>query len=98
VPGYEWKLIFALARYAGLRTPSGSRLLTWNDIQWHENKMMVSSPKTEHHEGRAKRVVPIVPELLPYSLEALDRAPEGTTHVISLHRGERTSARPPRRS
>lgn len=33
-PNIEWKLIFALAQFGGLRTPSEPLLLRWADIDW----------------------------------------------------------------
>jgi hypothetical protein len=43
----------------------------------------VYSPKTEHHDGKASRVVPIYPELRPYLLEACENAPDGAVYVVS---------------
>lgn len=58
-PDAGTRLIFALARYGGLRTPSETLKLRWSDINWEEGKMRVRSPKTEHHDGKASRIVPI---------------------------------------
>ncbi len=66
----EWRLLFALARYGALRTPSEPLLLKWEHINWEESTMLVTSPKTEHHEGKGARVVPIFRELRPYLDEA----------------------------
>ena len=44
-------LIFALSRFAGLRCPSEHLALRWSDINWERSRMIVQSPKTEHHEG-----------------------------------------------
>lgn len=60
----EWKLLFGLARYAGLRTPSESHQLTWADVEFEEGRLRVRCTKTEHHVGRNVRFVPIGPELL----------------------------------
>jgi integrase len=65
-PDPEWKLIFALARFGGLRVPSETNALRWSDIDFASGRMRVRSPKTEHHEGRESREVPIFPALLPY--------------------------------
>jgi len=46
--------------------------------------MTVHSPKTEHHEGKDYRVIPIFPELRPYLEAAFDEAPEGTKYVITI--------------
>lgn len=65
-PDPEWKLIFAMARYGGLRTPSETLALRWEDINWEEGRFYVRSPKTERHEGKEGRIVPIFPQLRPY--------------------------------
>lgn len=85
-PNIEWKLIFALARFGGLRTPSETLLLRWEDINWSENKMLVRSPKTEHHPGGESRLVPIFPELRPLLMQAFEAAEPGTEFVIAKHR------------
>jgi len=46
-PNTEWKLIFALARYGGLRIPSELYGLTWDDILWDKKRFVIHSPKTE---------------------------------------------------
>jgi integrase len=71
-PDCQTRLVFALARYGGLRTPSETLALRWSDIDWQAQRMTVRSPKTEHHEGKGSRVVPIFPELRPYLEEAFD--------------------------
>jgi integrase len=85
-PDAEWKLIFALARYAGLRCPSEILLLTWGDINWADGRMTVHSPKTERHPGQDSRQVPLFPELLPYLQEAFEAADEGAEFVITRYR------------
>jgi integrase len=82
VPDLDWKLVFGLARYAGLRTPSETFRLRWADVLWDQRRMVVRSPKTERHKGKASRVVPLAPELLPLLHAAFDAAPEGSSHVI----------------
>jgi integrase len=90
-PDAEWRLIFALARFAGLRVPSETRALTWASIDFGRLRMRVHSPKTEHHEGREHRIVPIFPELLPYLRDAFEAAEPGQKHVIARHRGDNLS-------
>ena len=66
-PNAEWKLLVALSRYGGLRVPSEPMLLRWQDVDTVDwKRMLVHSPKTEHHQGHATREVPIFPELRPY--------------------------------
>ena len=51
-PDAQWRLLFALSRYGGLRCPSEHLGLRWDDIDWERSRMTIRSPKTEHHEGR----------------------------------------------
>lgn len=85
-PDDQWRLLVALARFAGLRTPSEAMELRWADIDWQRNRFVVRSPKTAHHVGHEFRVVPIFPELLPYLSASFDLAPDGTEFVISRYR------------
>lgn len=85
-PDAEWRLIIALSRYGGLRCPSEHFALRWGDVDWERGRFTVHSSKTEHHEGKATRVVPIFPELLPYLREAFELAEPGTEYAIAKHR------------
>ncbi len=69
-PDAQWRLIFALSRYGGLRCPSEHLALRWGDIDWDRSKITIRSSKTEHHEGKATRIIPLWPELRPH-LEAV---------------------------
>jgi integrase len=81
-PDAEWRLLVALARYGGLRTPSESLSLRWSDIDWAKARMVIRSSKTEHRPGGDSRVCPIFPELMPYLEEAFAQASEGAVLVI----------------
>lgn len=48
-PDQQWRLIFVLSRYGGLRCPSEHLALRWTDVDWNNNKLTVRSPKTERH-------------------------------------------------
>ena len=85
-PDNEWKLIFALARFGGLRTPSETLLLRWGDVDWERGRLLIRSPKTEHHEGKDSRLVPIFPELRPHLEAAWDQAAEGAEFVVTRYR------------
>ncbi len=85
-PDAQWRLIFGLARFGGLRCPSEILALTWQDILGDKGKMLVHSPKTEHHEGGETRYVPIFPELAPLLQEAFDQSEPGTVYVITRYR------------
>jgi len=71
-PDSEWKLIFALSRYGGLRCPSEHLELRWGDVDFDRGRITVRSPKTEHHEGKGERVIPLFPELRPHLQAVLD--------------------------
>src|SRR5262249_21616378 len=58
----------------------------WDDIDWPRNRFLVTSPKTEHLEGKGKRYVPIFPELRPYLEDAYELAAEGAVYVIQNYR------------
>ena len=92
-PDYEWRLLVALSRYGGLRCPSEHLALRLDDVDWALGRMTVRSPKTEHHEGGASRIVPIFPELLPYLREAFEQAPIGAEHFITRYRGKNANLR-----
>ena len=88
----QWRLLFALSRFGGLRCPSEHLGLRWADVDLPGGKfrpypaILVRSPKTEHHEGKGSRVVPIFPELRPYLEEVWDQAEPGSECVITRYR------------
>src|SRR5688572_24216677 len=57
-PDAQWRLLFALSRFAGLRCPSEHLNLTWGDVDWDHDRIRVTCSKTEHHEGRGERFIP----------------------------------------
>ena len=85
-PDTQWRLLAVLARYGGLRTPSESLSLRWDDIDWHQELITIHSPKTEHHPNGATRVIPIFPELKSYLQEAWDAAKPGQKYIIDRWR------------
>ncbi len=92
-PDHEWRLLFALSRFGGLRCPSEHLALPWNNIDWQNDRMTVLSPKTEHRPGGESRVVPIFPELRPHLEMAWERAPEGAKFVIGRYRSSESNLR-----
>jgi len=85
-PNAEWRLIFSLCRYGGLRCPSEVLALTWEDIVWGSSRIVVTSPKTAHHKGHENRVIPLFPELLNPLMEVREQAAERTVHVVTRYR------------
>lgn len=85
-PDDEWKLIIALARYGGLRTPSESFSLKLGDINWEKDRFYVRSPKTERFAGKEGRWVPIFPELRPYLYQCAETLEDGTDLLLTKHK------------
>ena len=92
-PDAQWRLLFALSRYGGLRCPSEHLGLRWQDVDWERSRITVRSPKTEHHEGKESRVLPIFPELRPYLEEAWEEAEPGTEYIITRYRASNANLR-----
>lgn len=84
MPDRQWRLIFALSRFGGLRCTSEHYLLRWEDIDFDRNRFTVRSPKTERHKGRGTRVVPLFDELRD-ELEAVPES-ERTGLVVTYQR------------
>jgi integrase len=92
-PDAEWRLIFALARFGGLRTPSETLLLRWSDVDWERGRLHITSPKTEHHEGKESRDIPLFPELRQPLMEVFEQAEPGTEYVITRYRRTNSNLR-----
>ena len=81
-PDMEWRLLLALCRYGGLRSPSETMILRWENVDWQNSRMIVFSPKTEHHEGKEYRIIPIFPELRLYLEDAWEHAKPGEEYLL----------------
>jgi integrase len=96
-PDTQWKLLFALSRYGGLRCPSEHLALKWSDVTWGDAEtpasIRIPSPKTEHIEGKECRVIPLFPELRPVLMEAFEQAEPGTEYVITRYRQANSNLR-----
>lgn len=84
-PDNQWRLLFAFARFGGMRVPSEPLSITWGDVDWERQRIRIPSPKTEN-QGKASRVIPIFPEIRPHLEEAWEKAEEGSDFVISRYR------------
>lgn len=81
-PDDQWRAVFALARFAGLRCPSEAALLRWGDVNWEKSRIVVRSPKTRGHEGKGSRVVPMDPALRSILSKLFAEAEEGAERVL----------------
>ncbi len=84
LPDWQYRLLFALARWGAVRVPSEPAVMTWADADWEQSRLTIHSPKTERHDGHERRVVPIFPELLGPLQEAWDAAEPGQVHVLPM--------------
>ncbi len=84
-PSDEWRLIFALSRYQGLRCPSETLNLRWSDIDWERGIIHVRPVKTKG------RVLPIFPEVRPLLAAVAPPVVNGDQHVLPTF-GGRTDA------
>ena len=92
-PDTQWRLIFGLARWGGLRCPSEVLRLKWQDIDFEHNQFTVHASKTEHHANGGVRTVPMFPELRPLFQDAFDNAKDGDVYCITRYRGSSTNLR-----
>lgn len=86
-PDDDWRLIFGLTRYCGMRCPSEVLTLQWSDILWAENKIRIDSPKT------GLRFCALFPEIRPILEVAFDSAPEGQRFCVQRYRYDRETGR-----
>jgi integrase len=92
-PDSHWRVIFALARYGGLRVPSEVCALEWQHIDWDSGSIRVPCPKTEHHDGKDIRLMPLFPEIRK-ELEAwLRKAPKHRPFVLKSTISPKTNLR-----
>jgi integrase len=82
IPCPQFRLIVALARWAGLRIPSEIATLRWSDIDWANHRMIIRSPKTAHHPDQGVRIIPIFAEVRPYLEELWHQLPEGAPDQV----------------
>ena len=85
-PTAEWRLLFALARWGGMRVPSEPESLRWSDIDFDRMRISFRCPKTEHHDGKDRREIPIFPELVAPLREVFELAEPGEELVLPFLR------------
>jgi hypothetical protein len=61
--------------------------LKWGDIDFDDRKgkIVVTSPKTEHHQGKETRIIHLFPELRKPLVDVFAEAEEGSEHVITQY-------------
>ncbi len=81
-PDIDWRVIFGLARFAGLRCPSEVMGLKWTDIDWAAGRLRIDAPKT------GLRFCPMFPEVRAVLADGFDQAAEGAVYVVARRFGE----------
>lgn len=82
-PNEAWRALLVLCRFAGLRCPSETHRLEWDDVDLASGTMVVYSPKTEHHPGHEFRTVPMQ-RIVRETLARLDQPSARPNRVLSL--------------
>jgi integrase len=78
-PSVDWQVLFGLARFSGLRIPSESHILTWENVDWERKRLHVYAPKTD-----SIRVVPIVTQLFEILEKARALASSKTDKIVQM--------------
>ena len=86
-PDADWRLIFTLCRYAGLRCPTEVLGLRWSDVNWEAGKLRIDSVKT------GLRFCPLFPEIREALGESRELAPDGAMHCITRYRCDESNLR-----
>jgi len=80
----RWKVILALSRFGGLRTPSETLSIKWSNIDWERDRMFIPEPKVEHQEGRGLRTCPLFPEVRQVLSEAFEIYGGESEYVVDM--------------
>ncbi len=96
-PDQEWRVIFSLCRWGGLRCPTEVLSLRWSDIDYAKQRFKVTSPKTARY-GKSERLVPLFPELAKELKDLADILAPGLSsplsgHVITRYRSSEANLR-----
>lgn len=87
--GSKLRMVVALARFAGLRTPSETHCVEWRGVDFERQLFRVYSPK-KHRAGtsaeKATRRVPILGYLRPFLNEAFTERQPDSKCVVSMSR------------
>ena len=92
-PDQTWRTLIALCRIGGLRNPSETLRLKWADVNFWNGSILIHSPKTEHHDGRDTRLIPMFPELRREIEDQRELAEEGVPYVINRWRDTASNMR-----
>jgi integrase len=96
-PSLEWEAVIALSRIGGVRCPSETLRLRWEDIDFANGRMRIYASKTEHHKDGGIRDCPLFTDLRPYLEQLAElakcRGAKPTDPVIANLRGSESFLR-----
>lgn len=72
-----------VSRFGDLHCSSEVLSLRWQDVDRDAGRITITSPKTEHHLGKATRTIPLFRELRSILAEAFELAVDGADYVVS---------------
>ncbi|WP_146402677.1 tyrosine-type recombinase/integrase [Pseudobythopirellula maris] len=91
LPDTQWRLLFVLSRFGGLRVGSEPRQLKIGHVNAAAGTLTVPSPKTKRYQGKAERIIPLWPELERLITKRFHEMEEGEEMLLPFLRG-RTDA------
>jgi integrase len=95
-PSAEWRAIFCLARFGGLRRIEIVEL-RWEDIRWKENLIRLHGAKAREGSGSRMRDVPLFPEIAAALRELMAERPRATGRIVLGYESESNMGVPMKR-
>ena len=92
-PDAQWRLLFALSRFGGLRCPSEHLGLRWGDVDWERSRITVHSARRRPHRARPSRMIPLFPELPPTWKPFGSRPSRAAVYIITRYREQNANLR-----
>lgn len=79
----EDRIRFVLLRFLGLRAPSEINTLTWKDVDWKNQQLMIRSPKLRHDKHQGRRNCPIThPDVLAVLKRAYEQRAADDSSIV----------------
>ena len=79
----EWRALFTLGRFQGLRIPSEPRALRWQDVDFERGRITITSQKTKNYEGKGRRVMPLFKPTADALKELRESQPKNQVFVFA---------------
>ena len=73
--------------------PRSPNSLRWGDVNWEGGRLLIRSPKTEHHEDKDSQLLPIFPKHRQHLDASWDQVANGAEFVITRYRDANSNLR-----